>query len=72
MRKTFEERQAELRERRLRKKASRIGYQLKKSRASISLGNFGDFMLVDAYTNCVILGSRFDLTLDGVEEWLSK
>jgi hypothetical protein len=58
------------REARLRRLARSGGYSLHKSRASISVDNLGDFMIVNDDMNAVVAGERFDLTLDDVEEWL--
>ncbi len=58
------------RERRLRYALNKAGYLLRKSRVrNIHLDNFGDYMVVDLYTNAVVVGSRFDYTLDNVEAW---
>ena len=54
----------------LRYQLSKRGLLLRKSRArNINLDDFGEYMIIDAYTGCVIAGSRFDLTLDEVELW---
>ena len=57
-------------ESRLRSKARRNGYSIRKSRASFSSDNLGDFMLLDE-NNFVVLGSRFDATLYDIEEYLA-
>jgi hypothetical protein len=52
-----------------RRIAKRNGYSAHKSRwRSDSIDNFGDFMLVDAETNCVVAGSRFDISAEEVLE----
>ena len=43
---------------------------MRKSRADISIDNFGGYMIVDVKTNAVIAGSRFNLDLDDVEEFV--
>jgi hypothetical protein len=55
----------------VRSRARRAGYIVRKSRRAESLDNFGDFRLVDASLNGVVLGSRFDATLDEIHEFLS-
>ena len=54
----------------VRARAKRNGYLLRKSRRSIDLENFGQYMLVDADTNTVALGSRFDADLDAIAKFL--
>ncbi len=59
------------REAKLRRLAKRRGYLIRKDRArSINGDHFGDYMVVDADRNFIVLGSRFDATLDDIEEWL--
>jgi len=58
------------RESRLRSLARRAGYSVKKSRRGFSSDNLGDFMLIDE-NNWVVIGSRFDATLDDIEEYLA-
>ena len=58
------------REQRLRYALNKVGYSLRKSRVrNINVDNFGDYMVVDIYTNVVVVGSRFDYTLDDIEAW---
>ena len=59
-------------ENRVRKLAKREGYALHKSRSQCSADNLGDFMLVDASRNFVVLGSRFDASLEDIEEYLKR
>ena len=59
------------RENRLRRRLAKMGYLLHKSRKGISLDNFGDYMIVDMCANCVIAGSRFNLDLDDVEQFIT-
>lgn len=60
----------ENKEARLRAKCRREGILMRKSRKSISADNEGGFRLVDTSTNAVIDGSRFDMTLEDVENYL--
>ena len=57
-------------ENKLRRALNKAGYVLHKSRRSISPDNLGGYMIVDLYGNCVVAGSRFDLSLEDVEGWL--
>jgi hypothetical protein len=62
-----------VRENRLRRWASRLGLVLRKGRARHwNIDDHGGYMLVDAYQNYIVAGSRFDLTLDAVESWLAE
>ena len=59
------------REQRLRRALKKIGYEMHKSRAAISIDNYGGYMLCDSNLQCVVANSgRFNLTLDDIEEWL--
>lgn len=56
---------------RLRRMASRLGYVLTKSRARhTSINNFGEYALLDRDTGVIIFGSKFNLSLNDVEELL--
>ena len=57
-------------ERKLRRALMVEGYSLRKSRKPISIDNMGGYMIVDTFSNCVVAGSRYELTLDNVFEWL--
>ncbi len=62
-----------VRENYLRRKAARLGLSLKKSRAKkIHIDNFGGYMIIDPYTNAVVQGSRFELDLEDVAEFLDE
>jgi hypothetical protein len=62
-----------VRENRLRRWAKRLGYRMERSRArKLHSNDFGEWMLVDAYTNTVVCGGRYDASLDGIEEQLSE
>lgn len=59
------------REQKLRRALKKVGYEMHKSRAAISANNFGGYMLCDIQLWCVVANSsRFNLTLDDIEEWL--
>lgn len=57
-------------EQQLRRALNKLGYSLHKSRTSISIDNLGGYMIVDIYGNHAVAGSRFELSLDDVAEWL--
>jgi len=61
-------------EARVRSHARRLGYSMRRSRQRTNvpnLDNHGEYMLVDADRNCIVLGQRFDATLDEVEAFLN-
>ena len=59
------------REQKLRRALKKVGYEMHKSRAAINADNFGGYMLCDIQSRCVVANSsRFNLTLDDIEEWL--
>jgi hypothetical protein len=62
---------SQLTETAVRSRARRARYVARKSRRQTDLDNLGRFMLVDAETNLVVLGSRFDATLTDVVNFLT-
>ena len=46
------------------------GYALRKSNKPISPDNLGGYMIVDIYSNCVAQGSRYELSLNDVRDFL--
>ena len=56
-------------EARARRAARRIDHIATKSRRTESLDNFGGFMLVDLYTNCVVAGIRYELSAEDVLDY---
>lgn len=52
----------------LRRRAAKLGWQIKKTRAGHSFDNFGGYMITDAYTNVILWGSRFELELQDLYE----
>ena len=56
------------RERKLRLALARDGYALHKSRCK-TLKDFGGYMVVLTKYNAVVVGARFEYTLDDVESW---
>jgi hypothetical protein len=61
------------REARLRRAARQKGLALRKSRAKTpNIDNRGEYMVINAATNFVVCGDRFDMTLDEVEGLLRQ
>jgi hypothetical protein len=59
---------------RVRRKAARAGYRVVKSRQWKYVphsNNLGEYMLLDAARNLIVLGQRFDATLDDIEAFLT-
>lgn len=54
----------------VRSRARRDGYVLRKSRRNVDMNNLGEYMLLDAATNCVVRDSSFDATLEEIAEFL--
>jgi hypothetical protein len=62
-------------EARVRSLARRMGYSVRRSRQRANvpnLDNLGQLMLVDAERNRIVLGERFDATLDDIEKYLTN
>lgn len=61
-------------EQKLRRKLDKYGYNLYKSRRRsfdhFNLDDFGGYMITRQPSNVVICGSRFELNLEDVEEFL--
>ena len=60
-------------ENRIRVRADGAGFRLHKSRKRKdvpNLDNFGEYMLVKRDGNFVVLGSRYDATLETIERFL--
>ena len=57
-------------EKSVRNFAHTLGYHVTKSRARISGDNYGEYMLVDDSTNGVVIGARYDATLQDIWNWL--
>lgn len=58
-------------EKRVREKAKRKGYRVTKSRQkSTNANNWGDYMLVDANHNTVIMGQNYDAALEDIASFL--
>ncbi len=56
----------------LRARARKLGYSIHKSRArTLSEDNFGKYALVKADGKSIVLGERFDASLEEIAEYLS-
>ncbi len=56
----------------LRVRARKLGYAIRKSRSrSIHEDNLGHYALVKENNNEVVLGERFDATLEDIAEYLN-
>ena len=61
------------RENSIRRMAQKLGFTVRKSRKRVHypyLDDWGDYLLVDNETNGAIIGSRFDASLDEIENYL--
>lgn len=58
------------REHQIRKLAARRGYLVRRSRRRPNADNFGEFRLVDAARQAVVLGPKFEASLDEIEDYL--
>ena len=62
------------RENRIRRLARKHGYVLRKSRARKyvpTMNNRGAFMLIEAIRNLVVMGERFNATLEDIEAFFA-
>jgi hypothetical protein len=63
------------RENRIRRLARRHGWVLRKSRSRKyvpTMNDRGEFMLIEADRNLVVLGERFNASLDDIESFFSS
>ena len=63
------------RESAVRSRARRMGYLVRKSRQRINMpnvDNHGEYMLVETNRNVVVLGDRFDATLQDIAAFLDE
>lgn len=62
-------------ESRIRRLARRHGYLVRKSRARKyvpTMNDFGEYMLIEPNRNLVVLGERFNASLDDIETFFSS
>lgn len=61
------------REQSLRRALNNAGYSLKKSRRQyVSIDNFCGYMIINDCNNTVAAGSRFELSLDDVADFITE
>ena len=56
----------------VRARANRAGYVMRKSRSMTSLDNRGEYMLIEANHNLIVLGQRFDATLGDIADFIDN
>ncbi len=56
----------------VRRLARRSGYFITKSRRALSMDNGGEYRLVNADSNRVVLGERYDATLADIADWFHE
>lgn len=56
----------------LRRRVRNSGFEIRKSRQSVSLNNFGGYMLVDVAHNLVLLGRYFEASLLDIDKYVSR
>jgi hypothetical protein len=59
-------------ENRVRKLAARHGYRVEVSRQPLHTDNRGQFQLIESDRSLVVLGEKFDASLDDIEAYLTK
>ena len=59
-------------ERELRRVLQKAGYALRKSPRAVSPDNFGGYMIISLDSNSVAVGSRYELSLEDVQEWVNE
>ncbi len=55
----------------VRRRVQRAGYVMRRSREDMHFNNWGEFMLIDAATNVVVLGPHFDASLEQIAGFIS-
>ncbi|MDO4841507.1 MAG: hypothetical protein Q3982_02380 [Phoenicibacter congonensis] len=61
------------REQRVRRKLSSQGLQLKKSRTqNLSVNDYGGYQVINAYSNTIEAGEKFDMSLEDVEDFSNE
>ena len=59
-------------ERELRRVLKKAGYALHKSPRVVFPDNFGVYMIISLESNSVAAGSRYELSLEDVQEWVNE
>ena len=57
-------------EQQVRYQARKLGYRIQKSRAQIHLDNLGEYRLIENQGNSIVMGAKFDASLDEIAEYL--
>ena len=58
-------------ERRLRRRLRKYNFMLKKSRVRTpNINNQGGYMIVESYSNSCVVGPKYDLTLEDVNDFV--
>ncbi len=57
---------------RIRKLATKHGYQVTKSRQHLHMDNHGHYRLIDVNLNTVVMGERYNASLEMIEEYLKS
>lgn len=56
-----------------RRKLNKLGYTMKKTNCRRnSIDNFGGYAIIDTACNAIVRGSRFDLDLDDIDQFISE
>ena len=61
-----------IQENRVRKLAATLGYRVEISRLPLQRDNAGQFQLIESARSMVVLGERFDASLDDIETYLTR
>ncbi|MGI5849439.1 MAG: hypothetical protein ACOX8Q_05175 [Christensenellales bacterium] len=63
----------DVRENRARRQAKRQGLIIKKSRAKKpNIDDLQGYMIIDAQTNLIVAGARFNFSLEEIEDYLNE
>ena len=61
-----------IQENRVRTLAASLGYRVEVSRQKIDRDNAGQFQLIESARSMVVLGERFDASLNDIEAYLTQ
>jgi hypothetical protein len=59
-------------ENQLRQQLQKKGYKLQKSKKPLSIDNLGGYMITEMNNNSLVSGSRYELTLEDVQEFINE
>ena len=60
------------RENAVRRKLSKQGYKLSKSRMNYSINNLGGYMIIDTSFNSIVAGENYNMSLEDIEKWINE